>query len=63
MLSNPILASCEVKRASPSLNALQASGKAKALFSAKSKTSGEATTLSNAKSKAYKAKALSTVQR
>ena len=58
MPSNSISTSCEVKRASPSLNALQASSKAKALFSAKSKAYGEFTILFSAKSQAYKAKAL-----
>jgi len=47
--NNPISASCKTKRASPSLNALQAFSKAKVLFIAKSKASGEATTLFSAK--------------
>ena len=52
------LASCKVKRASLSLNALQASDMAKALCDAKSNTSGKAIALFSATSQLFKAKAL-----
>jgi len=55
---NPISTSYEAKKASLSLNALQASSKTKALFNAKFKASGDATILFSAKSQANKAKAL-----